>query len=128
MVEKQAPGHAERKVVNDQHGRAFAPDTNASQDLAGRLAAQGLKTSGSDGPNWKPCPRKFAPILNDRRSSPHRLDGETRRCLSPEILDDLAVNKIRGIGDRSVSTSGQEPTTTDFLEFSIFSYEKSTRD
>jgi hypothetical protein len=39
MVKKQASGHAERKVVDDQHGRAFARDVSASQDLEHRLAA-----------------------------------------------------------------------------------------
>ncbi|WP_202367725.1 MULTISPECIES: hypothetical protein [unclassified Mesorhizobium] len=47
MVKKQASSHAERKVVNDQHGRAFARDVSASQDLERRLAAQRMKMAAS---------------------------------------------------------------------------------
>ena len=32
MVEKQAPRHAQREVVDDKHGRAFARDVGASQE------------------------------------------------------------------------------------------------
>jgi hypothetical protein len=38
MVEKQASGDAERKVIDDQHGRAFARDRPESQDLKTRPA------------------------------------------------------------------------------------------
>lgn len=32
MIEKQAPRHAQREVVDDKHGRAFARDMSASQE------------------------------------------------------------------------------------------------
>jgi len=34
MIEKQPPRHAQRKIVDDKHKRAFARDTGASQEPA----------------------------------------------------------------------------------------------
>ena len=38
VVDEQAPGDAQRKIVDGQHGRAFARDSDASQELEAGLA------------------------------------------------------------------------------------------